>query len=375
MNWAVNLSSSYVPTVTQYTHYRTVTGVVSADLPLMFMSMLGYRTAHIGMTAQAQRRDVNVVLVLDHSGSMQAAMPAMRTAATNFTNLFAGGRDKVGLVVFAGGAFVAYHPSVNFKSDSINISNQIAQLQSSGNTNTAQAIWKAYGEITNLNQPGALNVIVLFTDGLANTYTGDFTSLILPAAGCTGLANPLVGVIAAAGTGSNITGLSDPVAQSLNDPSGSRAAPNSAGCQWNSNTSIRHLAQLLSGLPATDAYGNSTTGNGTISAYVPGVNLTKAALANSAGQNVTGSGQNAFDDAANRIRSDANLTPLIYAIGLGGNPGAPPDNVLMARVANDPSSPSFNSNQGAGLYVYSPSTAQLRSAFLRIASEILRLAR
>ncbi len=373
-----NISSSISVGQNNSTHFRWVTITASADVPLSMSSLAGYSSAHIQLTATAQRRDVNVVLVLDHSGSMANAMSAMRTAATDFTNMFAGGRDNVGLVVFTGSTFVAYHLSSGFKSDSPNVTTMIGQLQSNnGATNTAQAMWDAYGELKRLNQPGALNVIVLFTDGLANTYTADFTALISkPVSGCTGLSKPLVGVVLAFSGGSLISGLSDPAAHSLNDVTENRPAPNSTGCFWNSNTlsAGQSLPGALSGLPATDANGNSTNGTGSTTAYLP-VNLTSAGIANSyvANTNVTNSGQNAFDDAANRIRSDANLSPLIYAIGLGGNPGAPPDNVLMARIANDPASPSFNAKQAQGLYVFSPSTAQLHTAFLRIASEILRL--
>lgn len=375
----INIASSVSVGQDDATHYRWVTVTASADLPLTMMAVLGHNTTHIGMTATAHRRDVNIVLVLDHSGSMAAAMPAMREAATAFTDLFAGGRDHVGLVVYTGSTFLAYPASVNFKSASPNMTTLISQLTSNnGATNTAQAMWTAYGELLRLNQPGALNVIVLFTDGLANTYTANFQSLISAAnSGCTGLAAPLRGVILAFTGGSLISGISDPTANTLNDITENRAAPNSAGCFWNTNTlnNGKNLPTALTSLPSTDINGNSTNGAGSIGAYLP-VNLTAAgfATATSANLNVTNSGQNAFDDAANRIRGDVALKPLIYAIGLGGNPGMPPDNVLMARIANDPSSPSFNAAQNAGLYLFSPTTAELHSAFIRIASAVLRLA-
>ncbi len=44
---------------------------------------------------------------------------------------------------------------------------------------------------------------------------------------------------------------------------------------------------------------------------------------------------------------------MIYTIGLGNNPGLPPDQVLLARVANDPGSPSYNNKQAAGLSIFS----------------------
>lgn len=44
------------------------------------------------------------------------------------------------------------------------------------------------------------------------------------------------------------------------------------------------------------------------------------------------------------------------------------------RTANDPASPIFDGSKYPGYYVYSPTAAQWKEAFSRVASEILRLA-
>jgi hypothetical protein len=46
----------------------------------------------------------------------------------------------------------------------------------------------------------------------------------------------------------------------------------------------------------------------------------------------------------------------------------------MKRVANDPSSPAYDSSEPTGLYVFAPNNTQLNQAFARVASEILRIA-
>jgi Flp pilus assembly protein TadG len=363
---ASNVSSSITVAQNDTTHVRSVTIVASADIPLQFMGLLSAGSIHVSMTAQAQRRDVNIMLVLDNSGSMQRgnAMGPMITDATDFVNMFAGGRDHLGLIQYTGTPYLAYAPSVNFKSDSPNVTTLIGELTSAnGATNSAAAIWMAYQQLKNLNQPGALNVIVLFTDGLANTYTADFSQLIKS---CSGYSTPLNGVLFAYVDNSGIVGLSDPTAKQLNDTSESRPAPTAGNCVNTFPTGS--IANYLTALPSTDINGNSTNGTGTMSAYAP-VNINSIDP-----PDVTNSGLNALDDAANRIRSDSTYTPLIYVVGLGSNPGLPPDQVLMARVANDPSSPSYNSSQQAGLFVEAPTIAQLSSAFQRVASEVLRLA-
>jgi hypothetical protein len=242
-----------------------------------------------------------------------------------------------------------------------------------GGTNTASAIWYAYKQLQILNQPGAINVIVLFTDGRANNFTADFTSLVSPTAGCSNITPPLIGNIGSDTGEVSLFGLFDPTQTSINDVSEGRPAPNSGGCAAISNsagspfTPNWSIGSYLTGLPSADINGNSTNGTGSIGAYAP-VTLTQVNPVN-----VTNAGQNALDDAANKIRNDTTIRPQIYAIGLGNNPGLPPDPVLLARVANDPTSESYNTSQPTGLYVFSPTIAQLHAAFLRVASQVLRL--
>jgi Mg-chelatase subunit ChlD len=348
------------------TYVRTVTATASANLPLSMMRVLGFSTVHISLTAKVQRRDVNVMLVLDHSGSMSAVMSQMQTDASTFVNMFASGRDNLGLVTFGGGEFNAYTPKTTFLTDSPNVPTIIGQIQAYGATNTASALWAAYQQLVTLNQPGALNVIVLFTDGLANTFTGNFTSLVSSSAGCSNLGNPLNGAITV-NTANQPFGLLDYTYSSLNDQPENRPAPNSNGCARIS-LNYSNLNNYLTGMPSANVDGNSTNGTGSIGAYAP-VNLTSIDATD-----LTNAALNALDDAANRIRSNATLKPVIYTIGLGGNPGRSPDNLLLARVANDPVSVSYNSVQPTGYYVYSPTISELHTAFLRVASIVTRLA-
>ena len=109
------------------------------------------------------------MLVLDRSSSMgsNGAIAPSIAAAISFVNDFAAGRDELGAVIF-GANYYLYAPNVNFQPGLINAINQTT---SSGNTNTATALWAAYQQLVILNQPGALNVIVFFTDGLPNGIT------------------------------------------------------------------------------------------------------------------------------------------------------------------------------------------------------------
>jgi len=179
--WGCTVSVPVVSVTQNATSMRLVSVSASATSPLYFLRLIGKQTATIAASALATRRDVNVMLVLDRSSSMGAAGALPTTAgnnngqwpvlnaATSFVNQFAVGRDNVGLVVFGGSYFIA-NPTLNFQPA---IVNDISQIVSSGNTGTSQALWVAYNALAQLNQPGALNVILFFTDGLPNGITGD----------------------------------------------------------------------------------------------------------------------------------------------------------------------------------------------------------
>ena len=113
--------------------------------------------------------------------------------------------------------------------------------------------------------------------------------------------------------------------------------------------------------------------------------------------------ENAADNAAYNARNgvafpspnaSATLQATIYVVGLGyGAVGAPaPDPVLMQRIANDPDGDQINSTalyaacgtesacvtysaQPQGEFIYSSSPTAWGSAFLQIASQILRLSK
>ena len=159
---------------------RTVTIQGTVQSPLYFLRILGYKSQTIGAQSQSSRRDVNVELVLDRSSSMGGAMGSMLTAARTFVSQFAEGRDNVGLIVFGGNAVLAFPnpspsgPQSNFKSASPTVDTLISQTVGGGNTGTAEALHMAYTELVKKNDPGALNLIVMFTDGLPNGVVANY---------------------------------------------------------------------------------------------------------------------------------------------------------------------------------------------------------
>ena len=98
----------------------------------------------------------------------------LRDASIYFVSQFANGRDRLSLLTFGTQYFPAYGPSMNFRTDSPSMTGLISTLTCGMNTSSAMAYSEAYNQLTQLNEPGALNIIVLFTDGLANGIRADF---------------------------------------------------------------------------------------------------------------------------------------------------------------------------------------------------------
>ncbi len=137
-----------------------------------FMKIFGKQGMTLKVVGTATRRNVNLMLILDRSGSMDGQpCTDMKNAAKSFLNYFAAGRDKLGLLTFAGDYSVVVRPTTDFKTL---IPAQIDAISCSGSTGSAQALHWAYKEIKDLNEPLTLNTLVFFTDGQPNGVTGYF---------------------------------------------------------------------------------------------------------------------------------------------------------------------------------------------------------
>jgi Flp pilus assembly protein TadG len=390
-------------------HTRTVSVNASVTSPLYFMQVIGKKTQVITAKAQSSRRDVNVELVLDRSSSMSGAMSPMLGAAQKFVGQFAEGRDNVGLIVFGGSAIVAFPtpgadgqspngPQSNFKSANPNVNDLIGTVKNGGNTGMAQALHMAFQELLNRNQPGALNLIVLFTDGLPNGVVANFndatkgmvagkqvlTNNYLVAGNCVhiGDANyPMIGFMSQVNSFSATSNGKDTLAvKSLTDSTLAAVGENiifkngetvkgchfrygyvASGVTYNSGEKVR---EDLTQLPPTDLYGNRLDGP-----YKPADLVLAKQIPSEFGK----AAMNAADNQVMTMRASTQIQPVIYAIGYEGG-SEKPDETWMRRIANDPLSASYDKTYPAGLYVKAPTLDDLVAAFNRVASEIMRLA-
>lgn len=354
---------------------RSVAISASVQAPTFFTRMMGFNGTVVRASATAIRRDVNVMLVIDRSKSLEdsSSCDEVRAAAIGFVTKFAPGRDNLGLVTYATSSFLEFPMGNNFATASPTLETRINNIVCSGATATADGLSRGYWNLAGLNQPAALNVILLFTDGQPTAITHAFTRQT--SSPCTN--TTLTGVWTAAGT--TVWGLLNPSVgySPINDDYS--VAPNSGGCRyaqsWRNNVTNTTDYVFTNGL---DVWGNNLqSGYQSVSTS----NIQGATRINDTlGTNVVPVSTNAADNAAFRIRTGAAINgrtlPNVVIFGIGlGNTSAAASEEFMLRVTNDPQSPLFTTaNQREGLYIEAPTAADLNDAFTRLASEILRLA-
>jgi len=406
---------------------RTVNIIASVSEPTLFMRWLKFMSTTVAASAQTVRKDVNVVLVLDRSGSMTASGSCgpMKQAAINFVENFAPGRDNVAIMSFATSMVVQMPITTNFKAadgtgSGIDPRVAINGIQCQGSTSSASALWNAYNALANLNQPAALNFIVFFTDGEPTGIDGNMpvtaasatnnckaaptatSSTVGMLAGYTGAYIRGVYAVFTSGTAYIGHAYYSAIANADGTPPSSTISPISdqvpaalsTGCSFRSSFSNGSPSQDVSdfrGIPLRDAYGNSlNTSYHAVALNGAGwidVSQSKASI------NGIQMSLNAADDAANRIRNgimstmsaDAVNNPIanrgltgviIHSIGLGNaNPPLPADGVFLNRVSNTPQSQIYDSSKPSGLFIYAQESSDLGNAFNKIASEILRIAK
>jgi len=289
----------------------------------------------------------------------------------------------------------------------------LGAISCDGSTSTAYALWAGYQQLIALNEPTALNVLLLFTDG---NPTGVYVNMpVAKTSACQNatLANPTgAGGYTLPSTAKGyIPGLYNIFTTSpfayfglINPldpypPSGGEQViqngdeyenPNSAHCAYDALgtpvTTANEDVSDFTGLPLVDINGNSLN-NGYNTVTLNSTGMISLGSGNGA---ASPDGENPFlnvsDSAGANIRKGATDAAsgkslsgvLIFTIGLENtaSAGLPPVNSdFLERIANDPRGSSYNSAYATGTFYNAPTTADLQPAFAAVASQILRLAK
>jgi Ca-activated chloride channel family protein len=140
----------------------------------------GTEIVHIGIQGyglpQGERPPVNLVLLLDVSGSMEAPdkLPLLQKSLSMLAKEMTA-QDRISIVVYAGNAGVVLEPTPG--NETAKITQAIANLTAGGSTAGGEGIRRAY-ELAEANKiDGGVNRVILATDGDFNVGITDMEQL------------------------------------------------------------------------------------------------------------------------------------------------------------------------------------------------------
>ena len=354
-----------VPTITavhKEDGYWEVNASGSASVPTSFMRILGRDIMTVNAAAQAIRRDLDMVLVIDCSGSLNSppsppgTFRQVKDAAKSFVARFnsGDGGDRLGLVTFASGAVVDVQidrTAVRGFNKAI-VVNAINALTVGGSTASSEAMRIALNEIESVPEDirSSLRVIVFFSDGAPNDVPANFVT-----------------------TSGQRTG--DLYSETESGPAPRRL-------YWNDRRDDQRGTYTINNLPATGLGGIPLAGYNGLRTLFPA-----SAPYSNTRCNVNKAARNMVENVANNAR---NKDVYVYTLGLGARLNDLEVNFcgygseeyganILRRLANTDgrdggeAADTLDDDQPAGLYVYAADADQLETAFNQIASDILRL--
>lgn len=336
----------------------------TANMPLTFMAIFGFGDVAVSATGQTIRRDLDIVLVMDTSGSLgpptssSATLPTLKTAAIDFVNRFNEGAngDRVGLVSFASGGVVDV-PIVKTGArgfDRTKLVNAINSLSVGGSTASAEGMRLGFNEINGIPiaNRSSLRMIVFFSDGAPNDVNAVFSNGGSPVTG---------NLYSEAGGGAN--------ARATNVYRIDRRDT---------------LLMTTSNIATLPTNGLAATGFGNIPLASFNTRRTLSGSPYKNTQcNVNKAARNMLENIANSARGEL---IKVYSIGYGARVNSLEVNYcgysaveygsnILQRVANADGVDTYNAGQPSGLYIWAENDSDLSSAFTTIASEILRLSK
>jgi Flp pilus assembly protein TadG len=330
----------------------------SAAMPVTFLSVLGITSdVAVASSGAAIRRDVDVMLVLDTSGSLAnpaGTLDSLKQAAiSHFVTQFAAGAggDRVGLVSFASGGVleVPIDKSATRGFDRTTVTSHINALTVSGSTASAQGVSLALAELNAVPVAlrSSLRVLVFFSDGAPNDVVATFTR------------TPSLATVAG-DLYSETTGPATTAATRL--------------YRYDQRDTALGTYTDIATLPNVGL-------NGVALASYNGVRTLTGSPITNTRCNVNKAARSMVENVANTARSQG---ILVMTVGLGAaltslevtfcSYGANEAGAnILSRLANAAGSDTANGTQPQGLYCYAADASVLNACFDRITSAILRL--
>jgi Flp pilus assembly protein TadG len=376
----------------QSTGVNIVTVSASATLPTTFMRLGNINQVTVSSTGEATRRMVDISLVLDVSSSIGPAWSAVRDAARTFVNSFDQVNDRVALVTYSDGARVldAMQSSRGFNKSTVMA--DVPGTLPGGSTAMVEGLYRGWDELRAVptGSQSGLRVIVLFTDGASNSVPGVYDA--------TGIAKGLR-------TYDFPQNVGDTNGQTWNSPHitglyDTQSGANSGGYDfvtaWNSHAPLAGMTRLparsfhshgRASTPTSFPLQSSTLRvNGQPQNVVRGLTELDTTVTPNRFpthvHNINNAARNLVEIIADAARSDTGDYRIrIYTIGMGQlvplQLGMVPETSasILTRIANDKTSPDYNSGQLEGKYYYAQSAADVGPAFQALQAQIVRLSK
>jgi len=148
----------------------------SQPVSTTLMRLFGINQITVAASAIAAVPPVDLVLVLDHSGSLSSAgaWDDLQSAAKGFVRQFDDTIDQLGLVSFQIRGTERWELSGGFTAGIID---EINQMRSSGDTNAGEGLRLAHAQLAGpAARERSAKVIVFFTDGRPTAFRGNINS-------------------------------------------------------------------------------------------------------------------------------------------------------------------------------------------------------
>lgn len=387
----------YAMQTVQASGVNVVTVTAATTLPTTFMRLANFNEVQITSTGEAQRRMVDLSLVLDVSSSIGSRWGAVRDAARAFVNSFDRNGDRVALITYSNGARVIDQMPASRGFDKTRVMADIPNTLPGGSTAMVEGLYRGWDELRAVprGQQSGLRVIVLFTDGASNSVPGMFDTSGI-AKGLRTWDFPDNGA-----DPDNQTHLNPQIA-GLYDTQTGNAGPNfGSAFRWDCTTPLssctrpeapwlpttsRHTHFRSSGIPTTfPLQTNTLTINGVAQSTRRGLRNFSSTQGRYPAHviNINNAARNLVEIIADAARSDTggDYPVRIYAIGMGElvryDLGSIPETSesILKRVANDRTSPDFKSNQLEGKYYFAATAADVGPAFQQLQNQIIRLSK
>jgi hypothetical protein len=338
---------------------------------------------------------VDLSLVLDVSSSIGAQWAAVNSAASTFVNSFDAAHDRVALLTFSDGAKVLDPMPATRGFNKTQVMSDIPSTLPGGSTAMVEGLYRAWDELRSVpaGSQSGLRVIVLFTDGASNSVPGDYGAG--PGVGLRTYDfpqnpgdtygqtwnSPHITGMYDTQTGANTVGIDTTV------PWDSTNTPFTANNAWPKYLPLAsaHTHHRSVGIPTSFPLQTAALNvDGMSQSATRGLRDFDAAAARYPAEvhNINNAARNLVEIVANAARSDVGDYGIrIYTIGMGQLVplalGTRPETSesMLRRMANDRTSPDFNSAQLEGKYYYAQTAADVGPAFSALQNQILRLSK